>query len=74
MNSKRDPLLEKRHILTPNRDSRESHKLAPKITLFSVSLVAHVYNSVIEVNPPHLGQPLKKSQEDDYWIRFHLAK
>ena len=47
MESKEDPFLENRQILTPNRDSRESRLGSKKQPFFRVSLVAHVYNTSI---------------------------
>ena len=56
--------LEKSHILTPNRDSQESH--LAKSTFFRVSLVAHVYSTSIfsphlsiQVPPPRLCPTIK---------------
>ena len=38
--------------MTPNRDSRESRSASKKQPFFRVSLVAHVYNTIIQVIPP----------------------
>ena len=54
--SKKDPFLQNSHILTPNRDSRESRPASKNNPFFRVSLVAHVYNAINRVPPRYLTQ------------------
>ena len=47
--SKRTLFLRNRQILTPNRDSRKSCLASKNNPFFRVSMVAHVYNTIIQV-------------------------
>ena len=47
----KDPFLKNKRILTPKRDSHESHLASTKQPFFHISLVAQVYNTIIRVPP-----------------------